>query len=117
MPEKNRETSRLGEEKQMERRPLRKRRKILVVDDDPECLAFVSDVLKNHYEVLTAADGQEGLNRLYSDGADVSLILLDMIMPVIDGFQFLEIQRKDPRMSIIPTIVTTTKDSEENEKN
>jgi len=80
---------------------------ILVVDDDQSFLKWVSAVLEARgYRVMTAADGKEALARLRRDGAP-DLILLDLLMPGMDGWQFREAQLEDPAFASIPTIVMT----------
>lgn len=65
---------------------------ILIIDDEPELLARLSSVLKKeHYTVVTAADGQEGLDKLWDDKYD--LILLDIMLPHINGLDILKEMR------------------------
>lgn len=83
--------------------------RILVVDDDPD----VRQILVSHLddgkaEVRTAANGREALQRLEEGLPD--LILLDLIMPVMDGMAFLDALRLDPRCQNIPVAVITAKD-------
>lgn len=62
---------------------------ILVIDDEPELLERLSSVLvKEHYTVVTAADGREGLEKVWDDRYD--LILLDIMLPHIDGIEVLK---------------------------
>lgn len=79
-------------------------KKILIVEDDK----FLSLVLKGRLEkegvsVIQAFDGKEALDVLKKDIPD--LILLDLIMPNMSGFEFLEILRQDPQYSTIPVVV------------
>jgi CheY-like chemotaxis protein len=68
--------------------------KILVVDDEPEILNAVGAILESvGYEVETARNGQEALDRL--DGMRPDLVILDMWMPVLDGFSFVRRARAD----------------------
>jgi len=71
--------------------------KILVVDDDPDILEAISIILEaNGYEVITARDGIDGLNKLKEEKPD--LMILDLLMPKLDGFGVCK-KLKDPRWS------------------
>ncbi len=64
-------------------------KRVLVVDDDPEIRLLLQISLEGYgFEVITAADGQEGLARLAADAPDV--VLLDVMMPVLDGWGVLD---------------------------
>jgi PAS domain S-box-containing protein len=85
------------------------RPRILVVDDDPDVRRIlVSYLEEGQAEVRTAANGREGLERVQETLPD--LILLDLIMPVMDGMAFLHALRLDPRCQNIPVAVITSKD-------
>ncbi len=81
------------------------RRRVCIVDDDPDIREIVGLVLEGKgYEVLTAADGQEALDTLTrSHGCD--LILLDLMMPGMNGWEFRAAQRKTPELASIPVVV------------
>ena len=82
---------------------------ILVVDDDDDQVALVSRLLaKEGREVMTASNGREALARLAE--RKPSLILLDLMMPVMDGFDFLEALHARHFQPPIPVIVVTAKD-------
>ncbi len=86
--------------------------KILIVDDENRMRKLVHDFLvQNDYEVLEAADGEEAL-KVFSSNSDLSLVILDVMMPKLDGWQVLEEIRKDSR---IPVIMLTAKSEEEDE--
>ena len=79
---------------------------ILVVDDDPETRDLMDAVLtRSGYTVVTADNGREALDVLEQVRPD--LIFLDIHMPVMDGEQFREIQRRDRELLQIPTVVMT----------
>ena len=59
------------------------------------------------YDVATAANGQEALDQLRSGPGLPSLILLDLMMPVMDGWQFRDEQKQDPALSAIPVVVVS----------
>ena len=76
------------------------KKKILLVDDDPSILKFLSIKLRiSGYEVVVALNGQEALELVNSVKPD--LMLLDVIMPVIDGFEVLERVRAVSKLPII----------------
>ncbi len=82
---------------------------ILVIDDDEgarERLRFT--LSRDGWTVVEAGDGQQALDRL--DGVMPSLILLDLMMPVMDGFDFLKRLRQRPDGGLVPVVVLTAKD-------
>jgi signal transduction histidine kinase/CheY-like chemotaxis protein len=82
--------------------------RVLVVDDDPRVVDIVRQLLEGEpYEVAAAADGQEALEAITRQRPDV--ILLDLLMPRVDGFGVLEQLRQDPDQRSIPVIVLTAK--------
>ena len=86
--------------------------KILVVDDEMRLRKIVKDYLtKSGYEVVEASDGEEGLDRFYED-KDIKLILLDVMMPKIDGW---EVCREIRQSSSVPIIMLTARDDERDE--
>ncbi len=83
--------------------------RILVVEDDETTREMVVRLLRGEgWQISEAANGVEGLVRLDEDGAD--LVVLDLMMPVMDGFQFVEAVRADARWRELPLIVVTAKD-------
>lgn len=91
------------------------RKKIMVVEDNEINLAILSEILSSEYSVLEAVNGQEALLVLKEHKDEISLILLDIVMPVMDGYTFLSIMKADPAYASIPVIVTTQSDSESDE--
>lgn len=86
---------------------MKKRAKILVVDDDPDFVQATKIVLESQpYEVITALGGEEGLKKAREEKPD--LILLDIIMPGVDGFQVCQRLKKDPQLEEIPVIMITS---------
>src|SRR5262245_1722987 len=76
---------------------------ILVVDDDQVILETVEDILRlAGYHTLTASHGVEALERLYAQSPD--LIVSDISMPNMDGYQFYEAVRANPAWTLIPFI-------------
>ena len=86
---------------------MEKRAKILLVDDDVDFVESTKIVLESApYEVIVAYEGDEGLQKAREENPD--LILLDIIMPVKDGFTAAEQLKKDPELSKIPVIMLTS---------
>lgn len=82
--------------------------KILIVDDEPDLASTVEYRLKfADYEVVTAGDGQQGLEQ--ARGAKPDLILLDTNMPVMNGHEMLEQLRADAELKHIPVIMLTAR--------
>ncbi len=90
-------------------------KKILVVEDNMLNREMLCEILSSTYEVLEAENGQEALDILEKHWEGISLILLDIVMPVMDGYAFLSRTRSDPDYSTIPIIVTTQSDTEADE--
>lgn len=81
---------------------------ILVVEDDHDIRETVSEVLQDAgYSVAEAEDGLRALEYLDGSRAAPDMILLDLMMPNMNGFQFREAQLKDPRLAAIPVAVLT----------
>ena len=82
--------------------------KILVVDDEPKIVQTLKDRLEmNEYHVLAAYDGKEGLDSAIENEPDI--ILLDILMPVMDGLEMLEALRRNPDCGDIPVIMLTAR--------
>ena len=85
--------------------------KILVVDDEPDALEVLGFNLKNAgYEVTTADDGDAALKKARQQLPD--LILLDLMLPEVDGLEVCKLLRRDPATSAIPIIMVTAKAGE-----
>ena len=81
-------------------------KKILIVDDEPDIIAFISVVLEeNGYSSISASNGIEGLELLRKEKPD--LVLLDLMMPKKSGIAMFKELRKDPDMSDTPVVVQT----------
>lgn len=79
--------------------------RVLVVDDDDALRTALVELLQEYgFDVAWAADGSQALGRLEASPPP-SVILLDLTMPVMDGWAFRDRQRSDPRLAAIPTIV------------
>ncbi len=89
--------------------------KVLVVEDNMLNRELLCGILATEYEVLEAENGQKALEiaRRYKEG--ISIILLDLVMPVMDGYTFLSIVKADAGLSSIAVIVATQSDGESDE--
>ena len=84
------------------------RKKILLVDDSSTVLLMERMILsKNEYDVVTARDGQEGIEKAVSEKPD--LILMDVVMPRMDGFEACRKLREQEDTKAIPVIMVTTR--------
>jgi len=82
--------------------------KILVIDDEPNIVQTLQDRLEmNEYDVITAGNGKEGLMMALEQKPDV--ILLDVIMPIMDGHEMLEALRKQPEGDYPSVIMLTAR--------
>ena len=85
--------------------------RILIVDDSPSQIEGLRRVVqKLGHDVITAEDGQQGIEVAKRELPD--LILMDVVMPNLNGFQATRQISKDPKTSHIPVILVTTKDQE-----
>jgi CheY-like chemotaxis protein len=79
---------------------------ILVVDDEADVQVLLTELLRGEgYEVATASDGAEALDYLRAAPRLPCLILLDLVMPNVDGWQFIEERSHEPRFSRIPVVL------------
>ncbi len=90
-------------------------RQVLVVDDQEINRKILIKILESDYDVITAENGEEALSILHSVGEGISAILLDIMMPILDGYGVLEVLAKDAFLSRIPVLVTSQKDGEDSE--
>jgi CheY-like chemotaxis protein len=80
---------------------------VLIIDDDPDLLEATSFALESEgFDIETARHGEEGLQRLRV-GDRPAVVLLDLMMPVMNGWQFLEAVAKIPSLNGIPIVVLT----------
>lgn len=85
--------------------------KILIVDDSPTELHVLTQMLaKAGYETVSAEDGEEGIEKAKAEQPD--LILMDVVMPGLNGFQATRKLSRDPATKDIPVIIVTTKDQD-----
>ena len=82
---------------------------ILLVDDEEDILDFLERILKDQYTILKAENGREALNILKEEA--VQLIICDIMMPVMDGFELCRLLKEDFNYSHIPFILLTAKNT------
>ena len=87
-------------------------KKLLIVEDDEALLKILQLLLENAYDITVAMNGKQGLEMATSQRPD--LILMDVMMPEMDGLQVLRRLKEDPKMARIPVILLTAKVGDEN---
>ena len=89
------------------------RRKVLIVEDEFVNQQILGQIISTDYEPLFANNGQEALDILYENTQEISLVLLDLNMPVMDGYQLMTIMKEEEILKRIPIIVLTSEKSAE----
>jgi signal transduction histidine kinase/CheY-like chemotaxis protein len=82
--------------------------KVLVVDDEPNIIEMVASMIEPDYNVIRAYGGEEGIEKAFKEHPDA--IILDLMMPVINGFDVISRLKDDPETKDIPIIICTGKD-------
>ena len=85
--------------------------KILIVDDSEMNREILSSMLGDEFDILEAADGKECISVIRKYGRDIALVLLDIVMPEMDGFEVLEFMNKHEWIDDIPVIMISSEDS------
>ena len=85
---------------------------LLVVDDSEMNREILKEILGKEYQILDACDGEEALKMLEQYGTEISLVLLDIIMPKMDGFEVLAYMNRDKWIEDIPVIMISSEGSE-----
>ena len=88
-------------------------RKVLIVEDEMINRAILENIVSRDYHVTCAENGKQALDIIKEEDYGFSLILLDLIMPVMSGFEFLELRSTDERLGKIPVIVMTAENEAE----
>lgn len=91
------------------------KRTILIVDDKEINRKILARMLQDKYSILFAENGEEALDKMREYADSISAVLLDIVMPVINGYQVLEEMRQDEMLSKIPVIVSSQKDGDDDE--
>lgn len=95
---------------------MRRRKQILIVDDVKLNRTSFSAILRDKFDILEAENGKEALEIVAKHQETIAAIILDLMMPVMDGFEFLEHFRKIEEYQGIPVVVATTSDEMDNER-
>jgi CheY-like chemotaxis protein len=83
---------------------------VFIVDDDRDIREMLTEILKDEgYTIATAADGLDALTQLRTQPQPPCLILLDLMMPNMNGWEFCAAQQQDPRLSPIPVVVISAR--------
>ena len=84
---------------------MNEKKKILIVDDSEMNRALLTDMLEDDYEILEAENGLEATQILHAHELDICIVLLDIVMPVMDGFETLAMMNKKGWIKSIPVIM------------
>ena len=90
---------------------------ILVVEDNYDMRLFIKKILKDKYEVLLAENGLKGLEIVQADPSQINLIITDLMMPEMDGFELLDRLKKQTSTADLPVIVLTAKHEKDSRLN
>lgn len=89
------------------------RKKILIIDDSELMVKLITEILQSRdYRVVSASDGSQGLRKVTEEKPD--LVLLDIVMPGMDGFEVCKILRENPANNLMPIIMLTAQENEDN---
>ncbi|HET8870343.1 MAG TPA: response regulator [Aquabacterium sp.] len=88
---------------------------VLIVDDEPINLVLMESLLEDHHPVETFGSAQDALTRLNQSSEDVGLIISDVLMPGMDGYQLCRSIRSNPATHDLPVILVSSLDREEDE--
>jgi len=86
-----------------------RRKRILVVDDEPQNIAIMREILKSDYTVIASTNGERAL-ALAKSADPPDLVLLDVMMPGMDGHEMLRRLRANPGTAALPVVLVTAKD-------
>ena len=93
-----------------------KKHTVLIIEDNELNRDILQTILEDDYQLLTAENGKIGLEMMHEHASEIDIVLLDIQMPVMDGYEVLEAVSKDSAIRHIPIIVTTGADSIEDEE-
>ncbi len=89
---------------------------MLIVDDVEASRAILTQIFKNQFDIKSVENGLEAWNYLKAHAGEVSVIMLDLVMPVMDGYELLSRVRTDKNMQLIPIIVTSQNDGDSEQR-
>lgn len=88
---------------------------VLIVDDEPINLVLLESLLEDHYQVKSASSAQEALAMCQSDDAVIDVILSDVLMPGMSGYQLCQTLKSHDRTKDIPVLLVSSLDGEEDQ--
>lgn len=88
---------------------------VLIVDDEPINLVLLESLLEDHYQVKSASSAQEALAMCQSDAAVIDVILSDVLMPGMSGYQLCQALKSHDRTKDIPVLLVSSLDGEEDQ--
>lgn len=87
---------------------------ILIVEDNLDMQAYIEFILKQHYNIIKTPHGKAALQVLNEMGTRIDLVISDLMMPVMDGYELMENIKKQPKLANIPTIMLTALNAMDN---
>ena len=93
--------------------PRQEKQLILIVDDSEMNRTILSEILKSDYRIVEAANGEECLEKMHQHSGDIALVLLDLVMPGMDGFEVLDFMNRNHTIEDLPVIMISSEDSED----
>ena len=108
---KNRKNMIVTEKSGIDSAEAKERQQILIVDDSQINCEILAEILKDEYRILEAANGEECINLLKQYGTGIALLLLDINMPVMDGFEVLALMNRKHWIEDIPVIIISSENS------
>ena len=108
---KNRKNMIVTEKSGIDSAEAKERQQILIVDDSQINSEILAEILKDEYRILEAANGEECINLLKQYGTGIALLLLDINMPVMDGFEVLALMNRKHWIEDIPVIIISSENS------
>lgn len=100
----------ITEEKRVEEFKYNNGKKVLIVEDTIFDREILSSSIERDYEILKASDGEEGWNILQNEYKNIAIVILNLEMPICDGYEFLERYNSEKKYKSIPVIATTGQD-------
>ena len=92
---------------------MNRREKVLVVDDKGINRYMLGEIFSDQYEIVEASDGYKAIDKIELEKNELAVILLDIIMPKLDGFGVLEYMKEHEFLDDIPVVIVTDDSSEE----
>lgn len=90
---------------------------ILVIDDSPTIVKFVSFSLRNQgFNVMTACDGMDAIEKISNNPDSVDLIITDLNMPNVDGYEFISTLRRNSKYQNVPIIILSSEEDDDDKQ-